>query len=303
MIASAFNGSSKLPEREEKRATAQQTPPSRPLNELVRRSYILAYTEDVEPLFNALAEEKLNPEILRASYSETELTFPRAIRTFLSHRAAWQRATELEGYTLICESDYVPCRGVGSFPSFWPLSDPMGWGYLYAGSPRLLALVGENKYLRAHCSPLVGYVVNAAIARILLDFFQDEIDRHGTKAYFPFDAHLQWFVMGDGGHAFIPMRNYGEHGGFPNPEHAIFGAPRAGQHRADNLAARLHFLPQYSRGSILSYLRVRAHSRLLGIGRLLANKWVFNTNAYHNGLLDKLEMHMVGVKRLLPSTR
>lgn len=291
---------SSLPEMD---AAAPDSPPSRPLNELVRRSYILAHTEDVGPLFNALAEEKLNPEILRASYSEAELTYPRAIRTFLSHRAAWQRATEQEGYTLICEADYVPCRGVGSLPSFWPLSDPMGWGYLYAGSPRLLALVGESKYLRAHCSPLVSYVLNAAIARILLDFFRAEIDRHGTQAYFPFDAHLQWFVMGERGHAFIPMRNYGEHGGFPNPEHAVFGASRAGEHRADNLAAPLYFLPQYSRGSMFRYLTVRAHGRLLGIGRLLANRWVFNTNAYHNGLLDKLEMQVVGVKRLLPSTR
>ncbi|GEP56558.1 hypothetical protein [Reyranella soli] len=294
---------SKLPEQREKRATSQQIPPNRPLNELVRRSYILTYTEDVTPLFSALAEEKLNPETLRASYSETELTFPRAIRTFLSHRAAWQRATEQEGYTLICESDYVPCRGVGAFPSFWPLSDPMGWGYLYAGSPRLLALVGERRYLRAHCSPLVSYVVNPAIARILCNFFQSEIYRLGTKAYFPFDAHLQWSVMGAGGNAFIPMRNYGEHGGFPNPEHAVFGLPRAGQHRADNLATRLHFLPQYSRGSIFRYLGVRAYARLLGIGRLLANKWVLSTNAYHNGLLDQVEMHTVGVKRLLPSTR
>lgn len=291
---------STLPEPEA-RATEPRPLPNRPLNELIRQSYILAYTEDVAPLFNALAEEKLNPEVLRTSYSEAELALPRAIRTFLSHRAAWQRATEQQGYTLICEADYVPCRGVGTLPSFWPLSDPMGWGYLYAGSPRLLALVGESKYLRAHCSPLVAYVVNAAIARILLNFFQAEIDRHGTQAYFPFDAHLQWFVMGERGHAFIPMRNYGEHGGFPNPEHAIFGASRAGEHRADNLAAPLHFLPLYSRGSFLRYLAVRANGRLLGIGRLLANRWVFDTNAYHNGLLAKLEMHIVGVKRLLPS--
>lgn len=294
---------STLPEQQEKRATALHAPPNRALSELVQRSYILAYTEDVEPLFNALAEEKLNPETLRASYSEAELALPRAIRTFLNHRAAWQRAAEQQGYTLICEADYVPCRGMGSLPTFWPLSDPMGWGYLYAGSPRLLALVDEGKYLRAHCSPLVAYVINAAIARILLNFFQAEVDRYGTQAYIPFDAHLQWFVMGERGHAFIPMRNYGEHGGFPNPEHAVFGASRAGQHRADNLAAPLHFLPQYSRGSTFRYLAVRAHGRLLGIGRLLANRWMFNSNAYHNGLLDKLKMQVVGVKRLLPSGR
>lgn len=273
----------------------------RPLRQLIQRSYVLAYKEDVAPLFSALAAEKLNPEILRASYSDAELTMPRQTRTFVNHYTAWQRAAEQDGYTLIFESDFVPCIGMGGFPSFWPLADPLAFGYLYAGSPRLLALVGEKPYLRAHCSPLVGYVVNAAVARILCDFFTDEIDRYGTQTYFTFDSHLQWFAMGKGASAFIPMKNYGEHGGFPNPEHAVYGSPRAGQHRADNLAGRLHFLPQYSHGSILRYLAIRAHSRLLGFGRLLANKWLFSTSVYQNDAVAKVRMYGVGLLRLLPS--
>ncbi|CAN5829224.1 hypothetical protein BH11PSE3_BH11PSE3_18530 [soil metagenome] len=275
----------------------------RPLNQLIKHSIILAYEEDVSPLSRALEEEGLHPTTQRASYTEEELAWPRAVRLFHNHRAAWQRAMTLDGYTLICESDYDPCIGMGTFPSFWPLSDPLAFGYLYAGSPRLLALVSDKPYLRAHCSPLVSYVVNAAVARILCDFFRDEIERYGTQTYFTFDSHLQWFAMGKGASAFIPMKNYGEHGGFPNPEHAVHGSPRAGQHRADNLAGPLHFLPQYSRGSVLRYLFVRAHSRLLGLGRLLANKWLFSTSVYHHDTAAKARMYGVGLLRLLPSSR
>jgi len=275
----------------------------RPLDQLIRRSYILAYKEGVAPLFSALAAENLNPEIQRASYSEEELAMPRQIRTFLNHYSAWKRAADEDGYTLICESDFVPCVGMGAFPSFWPLADPLAFGYLYVGSPRLLALVGDRRYLRAHSSPLVGYVVNAAVARILCDFFRDEIDRYGTQTYFTFDAHLQWFAMGRGASAFIPMKNYGEHGGFPNPEHAAHGEPRAGEHHADNLAGRLHFLPQYSKGSRLRYLAVRAHSRLLGFGRLLVNRWLAGTSEYRNDTASKIRMYGVGLLRQLPSFR
>lgn len=274
-----------------------------PLNHLIRRSYILAYKEDVAPLFSALAAEGVNPEIQRASYSEEEQAMPRATRTFLNHYTAWKRAADQDGYTLICEADFVPCVGMGTFSRFWPLSDPLAFGYLYVGSPRLLALVGDRRYLRAHSVPLVGYVVNAAVARIFCDFFGEEIDRYGTEIYFTFDSHLQWFAMGKGASAFIPMKNYGEHGGVPNPEHAAYGEPRAGEHHADNLAGHLHFLPQYSKGSRLRYLAVRAHSRLLGFGRLLVNKWLFGSNVYENGTAAKIRMYGIGLLRQLPFSR
>lgn len=271
----------------------------RPLHQLVSRSYILAYKEDVAPLFSALAAERLHPEVLRASYTETELQMSRSMRTFLNHYSAWQRAAQQDGYTLILEADFVPCVGLGDFPSFWPLSDPLAFGYLYVGSPRILALIGDKPYLRVHSSPLVAYVVNAAVARILCEFFKDDVERYGTEGYSTFDSHLQWFATGKGAGAFMPMKNYGEHGGLPNPEHKLNGAPRAGQHRADNLMGRLHFLPQYCRGSALRYVPVRIQARLLGLGRLLANMWLSETNVYPYDLVSKLRMYLVGFRRML----
>lgn len=270
-----------------------------PLRSVVGRSYILAYKEDVTALQEALDREGLRPQIQRAQYSEDEMSYARCARTFINHHMAWQRAATQDGYTLICESDFVPCRGLGGFDVFWPTDDPLAWGYLYQGSPRLFALIGPERYLRGHCAPLVAYVINAPVARIFCDFFRDEMGRYDPRKYFTFDAHLQWFAMRHGSRAFITLRHYGEHGGLPNPEHAEAGMPRAGQHRADNLAAPLHFLPQYAQGSRPRFMAVRAQSRLLGFARLVANRWFVETDAYRNGFLAKARMMALGLRRLL----
>ena len=200
---------------------------------------------------------------------------------------------------MICESDFVPCEGLAALPTFWPTGDPLAWGYLYQGSPRLLALIGKERYLRGHCAPLVAYVVNASVARHLCAFFDDEMSRYDPREYFTFDAHLQWGVMGRGCQAFIPMKHYGEHGGRPNPEHGMQGIRRAGEHRADNLAGPLHFMPEYCEGSRWTYWYVRTTGRLYGLARLVTKRWIVTTNAYSLGLWDKIEMVAVGLKRLL----
>ena len=108
--------------------TAKPNPP--PLKSSVLQTIVLAYQENPEPLVKALHQEGLNPTVQRAVYNEIELKLPRNSRTFLNHRQAWERAASSEGYTLVCESDFVPCQGLGSFPVFWPVEDAGAWGYL-----------------------------------------------------------------------------------------------------------------------------------------------------------------------------
>jgi hypothetical protein len=189
--------------------------------DVVERAILLAWKEDVSPLVNALCQEGILSIVNRADYSAEELCFSRASRTFLNHRDAWEKASQLPGYTLICESDFVPCRGLGYFPVFWPTCDDNAWGYLYQGSPCLLALMISNGriFLRGHTAPLVAYVVNSTVAKVMLEFFEYEASRYDFREYFNFDAHLQWYIMGKGAKAFIPWRHYGEHGNLPNKEH------------------------------------------------------------------------------------
>lgn len=269
-----------------------------PLEQVIRRSCVLAYREEVEPLVEALRIEHLNPMILRQEPSPCELTYSRATRTFLNHRSAWRVAANADGYTLICESDFVPCKEIGTFPSFWPLDDKLAWGYLYQGSPRILAITGSKQYLRGHCAPTVAYVVNSCVARIFCDFFEYEFARYNPVDYYTFEAHLQWWAMGRGAKAFIPPKHYGEHGGLPNPEHGRHGLSRAGSHRADNLVGPLHFLPLYSKGSRLRFLGTRLYARALGFGRLFSGRWIVDTDVYTNNWIAKLRMMIIGLRRL-----
>ena len=244
--------------------------------------------------------EGLSPRIVVASYSSDELTYTKNTRTFMNHYVAWKLASAEGGYTLICESDFVPCRGIGSFPVFWPFDDELAYGYLYQGSPRLLALIGDVPYLRGHTAPLVAYVVNPRVAEILLKFYEIEMSRYSPQDYFTFNSHLQWFAMGQGARAYIPLQHYGEHGGFANSEHATHGRlSRGGTHRADNLYSSLHFLPAYAGGSRANFVLERLQARMLGWARLLSGRWLIATNVYKTPLSTRLRMHLIGMRRLL----
>jgi hypothetical protein len=270
------------------------------IREVVSKSLIVCYKEDVSDLEAQLRLAGLAPTALRGTYTPEEQRYPAHIRCFMNHRNAWQIAAVMPGYTLICEADFVPCRKLGELPVFWPLENPLAWGYLYQGSPRLLSLVGSMRFLRGHCAPTVCYVVNQRVAAIMLRFFDQQIQGYGTEKYFTFEAHLQWWVMGQGGEAYIPLRHYGEHGGLANPEHAKSNmVRRAGRHRADNLAGPLAFLPQYARGSWRAFWMERVKARAFGWGRLLTGMWIVDTNVYARNLRRTLDMQWIGLRRLL----
>ncbi|AMN43735.1 hypothetical protein [Rhodoplanes sp. Z2-YC6860] len=270
------------------------------LRHVVAKAIILAWREDVGKLQASLECEGFDVEVLRPDYTDEELKFSKNSRTFLNHKNAWEKAIAYEGYTLVCEADFVPCRGIGEFEVFWPADNPRAWGYLYQGSPRLLAIIGEKRLLRGHTAPLVSYVINSHVAGLMMKFFDYEAGRHDLRSYFTFDSHLQWYVMGLGAEAYIPWRHYGEHGGMPNPEHARASSVTSrGEHRADNLMSSLHFLPAYARGSHVSFLRTRFVSRLLGFARLAMGRWIAVTNVYNLTPVDRARMYLIGFRRLL----
>jgi len=270
------------------------------LHDVIDKVIIIAYREDVSRLVSTLKLEGFKVEVLRPNYTHEEMTYSSNSRTFISHRKAWQKAIESSGYTLICEADFVPCRGIGQFETFWPLENTYAWGYLYQGSPRVLAILGADRFLRAHTSPLVCYVVNRTVAALMIKFFEYEQTEYDLRTYFTFDSHLQWYVMGRGAEAYMPLRHYGEHGGMANPEHGRLGSlPNRGQHRADNLMSSLHFLPAYAKGSYLAFLRVRVAARLLGLARLMSGRWIIRTNVYHCSTIDVFNMYFIGLRRLI----
>ena len=270
------------------------------LRDVIDKVIVIAYQEDVSNLVSSLELEGFKVEVSRPDYSPEEMTYRRSSRCLLNHCNAWKRALESPSYTLICEADFVPCRGIGDFEVFWPIQEACAWGYLYQGSPRLLAMVGQRPFLRAHNATTVSYVVNRNVASLMLTFFEIEKKTNDFRSYFAWDGHLQWYVMGLGAEAFIPMRHYGEHGGLPNLEHGGVGSlPRDGCHHADNLMNSLHFLPAYANESYLSYLWIRLGAHLRGFGRLLTGRWISKTNVYHLSWFDVFKMYLIGLRRLI----
>jgi hypothetical protein len=269
------------------------------LREIVGQSIIVCYKEDVGQLERHLRVAGLNPLVQRATYTGEQLAYSANTRCLLNHSVAWQKAANFGGYTLIAEADFVPCVKLGVMPAFWPAGRELAWGYLYQGSPRILALVGSDGFIRGHCAPTVAYIINNRVAQLFLEFFEYEMAHYDPRSYYNFEAHLQWWTMGGGGEAYIPARHYGEHGGVANREHAVRGLPRGGSHRADNLAGRLAFLPHYASGSWRRFCIERAKARFLGGARLLSGRWIIDTNVYRRSWRDTAKMYKLGVSRLL----
>jgi hypothetical protein len=137
------------------------------------------------------------------------------------------------------------------------------------------------------------------VAEIFIRFYHQELSLHHPTDYWPFDSHLQWFAMGQGAEAYIPFKHYGEHGGVANPEHTQLGrTPRAGIHRADNLAKRLRFMPDYARNSYVKFCIERCKSRAFGFARLFCGRWIMETAKYPMSLTDKMRMYIIGARRL-----
>jgi len=225
------------------------------LGSLVRHTVILAHREDTSLLEQALRSEGLDPFVQRKSnYSPLETTYSRSIRCLMNHADAWRRAAGVSGHTLVVEADFRVLPG----------------GYLWGHSC---------------CS--VAMLISPEVAPHLADF-ADELIRttEDLSAYSLWDTIFQWHMMGHQARCFVPYRQYGEHGGLPNPEHrdsgsGILAGSRlfsllglGGNHHAECLWGPLMFLPAYAQGSRLRYYRTRLTAKLVGLARIFLGRVV-----------------------------
>jgi hypothetical protein len=256
-----------------------------PVHALTGLAIILAYREDTTRLEEALRAEGFTVEVQRAVYDERELAYSRTIRCLLNHLAAWRRAAAHERCTLIVESDFVPCFGLGRAPApFDPeRHGPQAWAFLYGGGPRIIQAHADGT-LEGHAACPVALLVMPAAAQLLVRFGEGELVRCDPAAHSMWDTIVQWWIMGWGGRCFLPRRHYGEHGGLANPEHGVARVgwasrlpllrrlPAFNNHHAECLLAPLRFRPPYAGGSAVRFLFTRLIARLVGWGRLLTGR-------------------------------
>ncbi len=166
------------------------------LRDVFRQVIVIAHTEDTSDL-EAFFRDRGLPTVRQARVGVPEdRGLPSITRCLLNHRQAWEAIAQGDGYTLVCEADFVPTLNCLDEPVFWPLENPLAYGFLYQCSPRLIAV--EGPHLRVHCAGLVAYAVGPAVASILLDFYEHERTTFDLSTYTPFDTHLQWYCMAAG---------------------------------------------------------------------------------------------------------
>ncbi|MBW4653300.1 MAG: LPS biosynthesis glycosyltransferase [Kaiparowitsia implicata GSE-PSE-MK54-09C] len=256
------------------------------LSQVVGRSFVIAYQEDTTRLEQALKREGLAITMLRQTDNPDLNGCASIYRCMKNHSRAWQRTARATAPSLIVEADFVPVVGMGQLPFPADLArEPVGIVWLYTCAPQLYS-VSPQGFAEGFSTSLVAYVLTPRAAAALAEFVPWITQRYGT-GYSTFDSELDRFLRDRGFKNYIAFRNYGEHGGIPNPEHRQHGF--SGIHRADVLAGRLAFVPTYARSpqSVqsaksptavmrppLSYLRIRLWARLKGLGRLALGRFL-----------------------------
>lgn len=246
------------------------------LKDAIEPVLIIAYKESTTLLEQALTQADLPCEVLRQKPQSEHQDFSPSYRCLLNHLRAWQRASAAPRPTLIVEADFVPVVGLGQLPLPCNPNQPLlGVTWLYLCAPQLYSLSSEG-FAEGFSTSMVAYIVTPESAKGLIELAEAVRCTSGPMSYSTWDSQVDRFLRDRGFKNYIPFRNYGEHGGRPNPEHSQHGLSPA--HRADVLYGKLSFVPPYAvtdgKTSYLNYAWIRLQARLKGIGRLLTGKFL-----------------------------
>jgi len=233
---------------------------------------IVAHNEDTTALKSVLRAQGFKVDEVRGPYTPDQLCFSAVMRCLVNHANAWRIAAQRDRPTIVVEADFVPVRAFADLPVSVP---PERWSnslvYLYSVGPQIWDLAGAG-VARGHGGSSVALWIPPNVASRLLEFFSEEVAVVTPGEYSPFDTKLGYWLKARGIESYIPYRHYGEHGGIPNPEHALAGLGRP--HQADAIQGKLAFLPMYARGSIFRYLKTRVRARMWGILRLVSGRYL-----------------------------
>lgn len=244
------------------------------LLESISKVFIIASKESTQQLEQALSQEGFLYEVLRQETKAEYQKFSRSYLCLMNHQGAWKRAIQQEKPTLIIEADFVPVLGFGKLPlPFNPHQSDVGISWLYTCAPQVYS-VSSDGYAEGFSTSAVAYIVTAQAARCLLDLAQEVTEKQGATSYSTWDSTIDSFLRERKLKNYIAWRNYGEHGGLPNPEHHRNNLSKT--HRADVLYGQLAFMPLYTANEKhgIKFVTVRFQARLKGISRLATGRFL-----------------------------
>ncbi len=246
------------------------------LVDCIAQTFVIAYREPTEQLSQTLSQMGCDCTVLRQVHQPGYERYSPSFLCLLNHRSAWELALRSQKPTLIVEADFVPVQNFAELPSpFDPDDADMGIAWLYTCAAQVYN-VSDDGYAQGYSTSMVAYVISAKSARQLIDLAAQVEQDPGPKAYSPWDSGIEYYLRDRGAYNYVPFRNYGEHGGRPNPEHGQNKLSKA--HRADVLYGKLAFAPMYAEvnGQVnrWQWVKGRTYGRIKGFGRLLLMKYL-----------------------------
>ncbi len=257
-------------------ATSEQNNSTDSLASYIGQSYIIAYKENTDRLVQVLAEEGLPCEVIRQINKPEFANYSRSYLCLMNHRRAWEKTAQQSQPSLIMEADFVPVMNMGKLPlPFNPQESKLGIAWLYTCAPQIYSVSAEG-YAQGYSTAMVAYVITPESAKVLIELSEQIREKYGATNYSTWDSQVDECLRKQKFKNFIPYRNYGEHGGIPNPEHKKNGLSTT--HQADVLIGKLAFMPDYAivknSPSLLKYWQIRINARLKGIARLGMGKFL-----------------------------
>lgn len=249
------------------------------LVDCIGQTFVIAYQESTERLTATLTEAGFDCSVLRQVHQSGYETYSPSFLCLLNHRRAWELALRSQKPTLIVEADFVPVKNLAVLPPpFDPADQDLGIAWLYTCAAQVYSVLDlpSGQYAQGYSTSMVAYVITAKSARSLIDLAAQVEQDPGPRAYSPWDSGIEYYLRDRALHNYVPFRNYGEHGGVPNPEHGKHKLSKA--HRADVLYGSLAFAPMYATATgwvnYGQWLQGRAYGRIKGLARLLLLKYL-----------------------------
>ena len=246
------------------------------LRQTIDQIFVIAYQEDTTLLESILTSEQIPYEVLRQVEGELPSDFSRSYACLMNHCKAWRKIVAAGKAALIIEADFVPVKGFANLPMPCDVMDNRtGVAWLYTCASQLYSVTAAG-FAEGFSVSTVAYIVTPNGAIGLLALAEKIRLKYGERSYGAWDSEVESFLRSCSLVCYIPFRNYGEHGGIPNPEHAQNRdrwKHSSSCHRADRLYGELAFLPAYALNH-WELRQVRLYARVKGLGRLLLGKFL-----------------------------
>jgi hypothetical protein len=246
--------------------------PLQRIKDICQNVYIIAHKENTQRLENFLRQHGFETHVFRRQYTAEEQVLPSQVRCLLNHQDAWQAIADSGRAGIVVEADFVPIRSFAeACAPFDPEVSPVAIGWLYAGGPVIYGF-DRRGFAIGSSSTAVALLIMAEAASALVAFARKELDAYGPDILL-WDTYFCHHLRGKMNvPTYIPLKQFGEHGGIANPDHNTYMA--RGWHQGDILLDRLAFMPLYAKGSPLRFLVIRWRATLRGFVRVFTGRFI-----------------------------